>query len=287
MIWAGSSREVNPRDIAERRAVARGLHRHHAPEDRHPEGRVRPAPAGSGRRERIDRRGCAPSRMRRTSWIACGCVCTEWPESITSSDSTPSSCALRKRRRRRCPFEVRAAAHRDDRVRRHARRDRQLRERAQERIARGHVVEARRQALEALQEDLIAAVAREIHGQRGQRHRHLDEAGDPAREPEVRQLAAAVRRRDEDHAPDEGQRLEEERALEQRAGVGRELDLVEGPGRDVAPEGVAAVDDGEPGQQPSLAVRRRSPSARARDPCPRDRARAPTSRSVSTSTPAE
>ena len=33
--------------------------------------------------------------MRRTSSMASGCPCTEWPENgITSSDSTPSRCAL-------------------------------------------------------------------------------------------------------------------------------------------------------------------------------------------------
>lgn len=32
--------------------------------------------------------------MRRTSAIVCGFECVEWPERTTSSDSTPSMCAL-------------------------------------------------------------------------------------------------------------------------------------------------------------------------------------------------
>ena len=185
------------------------------------------------------------------------------------------------------PVRVRTALHGDDRMRCDARRDRQLRECAQKRIVRGHVVEAGRQAPERLpQEDwslpwrassTVSVVS--VTGILTRREIQLDEA-------EVRGQAAAVRCRDEDHARNERQRLEEERALEQRAGVGSQRDLVEGPVRQVAPEGIAALDHGEAGEQPSLAVaddhhlRERGIEALGVD-------LGTASRSVSTSTPAE
>src|SRR5258708_23764615 len=63
-----------------------------------------------------------------------------------------------------------------------------------------------------------------------------------------------MRRCDENHFVDEGQRFEEHRARAKIARLGIELRLVKRDRRDVVPEAIPAIDDHHFRQEPALAV---------------------------------
>ena len=84
--------------------------------------------------------------------------------------------------------------------------------------------------------------------------RYLDEAARVPADPAVRHEASAVRRGDEHNAPDEGQRLEEQGALEQLVGLRVEVEAPERLVEDAAPDPIAALAHQEPRHEPALAV---------------------------------
>ena len=83
-----------------------------------------------------------------------------------------------------------------------------------------------------------------------QRHQPAEQADDG----QTGLVAAAMRRGDEDHRLDEGQRMDEQRLLQQRLGLRLQVQLIHRPVADRVPEPRAGVDGDQLGQQPALAV---------------------------------
>ena len=192
--------------------------------------------------------------MRRTSSMVAGVDCVEWLECTTSSDSTPSMCALEycttpSSARRRGP----AVAHGDDRVGLDAGGERNVGERLQERIARRHVVDRRREEVAPRGDE--TRMPGEITRQRGEASGNPDEAAHQRRHhPACRQEAAVVGSGDEDHTSDGRQRRDEQRLAKHLARRLREALVVNGHSSHLPPDPVAAVDGHHLDDEPALAV---------------------------------
>ena len=142
----------------------------------------------------------------------------------------------------------------DDRVRRNPGRNRDGRQDAEAGVAGAHVVDRRRGPAEG-RDQLLVAGRRDGLGEPAEhRHRHGNEPGRERAQPPPGQDGAVVGRRHEHHPLDEGQGGEEHGLLEEGAGLGTDLDLLERLRADAVPELRPAVDRGHLRQQPPLAV---------------------------------
>ena len=140
----------------------------------------------------------------------------------------------------------------DDRVRLDAGRNVHFSECLQKGAVPGHVVDAARHVVEPAQEDPVVVLEEEIGGRVDEFPGKVHHARCETTEPSLGEEASLVRGRDEDHALDEGKRLEEERSFRDLARFWLEVELVDGSRADELPEGVAAVDDAELGEQAAV-----------------------------------
>ena len=185
--------------------------------------------------------------MRRTSAIVVGFDWHECPEATTSSDSAIGAGALayftrRRRDRRRADRPARRRWSGGD-----AGGDRHRTERADERVARRHVVDRarhRRWRPSGLPFAISAPASRPGSA-------CGDGAGELVRSGCRR--SCRLRRREEDHAPHEGQRLYEHHVVQQLAARPGQRELGERLLADRVPEHLAAVDHRHLREQTALA----------------------------------
>ena len=127
-------------------------------------------------------------------------------------------------------------------------------QRLHEGVAGGHVVEAGRQPRHAAQRQLVLVARHELGEPLRQVARRGDEIREQSRDAEAREIAAVVRRADEDHALHEGLGGEEHGHAQRLADGRIEVELLERDVGHVLPEAVAAVDRRQLGEEPALAV---------------------------------